>query len=352
MMNEGMLEAKYVVRRPGSWWRFGIAACIAIALSIGAAGCGSESGGSDTGQPQDDNSDTDLTWGKFDMAGFPSGLYTNPLGMSNQPKGTLLTLNLKPDKTFTREMVAGGSCPPGAYCIMPAGATGPKKDTGTYKFSYSGSKTYVRLMRNGTVLTKYEYKMPASNDLSLRAINTSTWTDLVRDPSKSVCLRDDDCMPGESCQGGRSCPKGAYCILPNVEATCKPIPCDPACQPWEECRQSNSQCPAGAYCILPPMPQDRCVPKTCTQDSDCGDGAFCEVTDNCPQGAYCVLPVVRGVCKPKPPSGGCPEGAYCILPAPGCPPDAYCILPPQAANHAVPQDSSVWRSMVEQQLIG
>jgi hypothetical protein len=349
--NASLITTLPVPTRPtGCWWRLAVAACIAVALTAGGVACGSSSD-PQVAQAQDDEQDIPAVDGKYDMSGFPSGQYTS--ANFTWSAGKLLSLNLRPDKTFVRESVGDKTTPPGGIhpivCMSPD-CMGPKKDMGTYKFSKTSKNLYVKLYTNGSLLVKYEYTMEGGNSsLKLRdaTANSTEWVLMVRAASQSECYRTDDCMPGETCQGANSagtCPKGAYCILPDMgnTGTCQAKMCTANCDPWETCvTLQGGGCPSGAYCILP-VTTDRCVPTTCAQNADCGAGAFCDTFDSCPKDAYCVLTTVaKGVCKPTPPSP--------------CPAGAYCILPHQASNASSgqlgPSDSvDDWRTVVEQQL--
>jgi hypothetical protein len=79
--------------------------------------------------------------------------------------------------------------------------------------------------------------------------------------SNALCHSDEDCDVGQRCKMDRfpsvgKCPEGAFCILPPTptKGVCE-NECDASmdCATGESCIRTN-KCPEGAFCIMPPTP--------------------------------------------------------------------------------------------------
>ncbi|MBX7195336.1 MAG: hypothetical protein K1X94_24990 [Sandaracinaceae bacterium] len=153
--------------------------------------------------------------------------------------------------------------------------------------------------------------------------------------------------PPTTCESDADCSADEICLLPACPAFCTDggdcgSLCGPGvCQPREmEVRcSSDAECGDGAFCEIigcavydcPPnadciAPPESCEgfcralpppppPSECTSDADCGDGAWCDVSECLPVGD---LTVCGGLCRPiePPPSAcdtdaDCGEGAHC-----------------------------------------
>jgi hypothetical protein len=148
-------------------------------LFLAAFGCG-------TTTPIDGTDQLDTPIGKADAASVPSGAYVDP----GADYGELATLTLNADHTFARsEIVAcagGGTCDPVA-------------DTGTFLFTHSSTKRYLRFYAaDGTALDRYAWKLSPSGALQLERDGGDHWFTMtegapVPPVEPAACQLDSDC---------------------------------------------------------------------------------------------------------------------------------------------------------------
>jgi hypothetical protein len=106
------------------------------------------------------------------------------------------------------------TCPPDAYCILPAmGTCRPRSGQGGASSTTATSATGGAPTAGGT---------------------------LGKGGSGSGdCCSNSDCAPGQTCTGAACCPAGAICILPSRPNTCEnPIQCS-----------TDIECPKGQNCV-------------------------------------------------------------------------------------------------------
>ncbi len=187
-------------------------------LFFTAAACG-------TTHTIDGNDQLDAPVGKEDAASVPSGAYSN----AQAYYGELASLSLDADHTFKRSEIV--ACAGGGTCD-------PIVDTGTYLFTHSSTKHYIRFYAaDGTSLDRYQWKLSASGALQLERDGSDHWFTLTQgascDAAGGTCvpLVPDACEFGSigdaseySCGGG----VGVECCLPlqpdnrcNVDSDCK-----------------------------------------------------------------------------------------------------------------------------------
>ena len=222
-------------------------------------------------EPVDTSDQLDAPAGKEDAASKPAGAYSN----TSPNAGELATLSLDADHTFTAtEQVE---------CI--AAPCNPVAEKGTYLFTHSTTKHYIRLYAvDGTPINRYEWKLSSRGQLQLRLDSEDSFFSMTRGGSceaaggTCVPLVPDACYIGSvgdateySCGGGI----GVMCCLPDPECT----PPDPG------------QCPIGmCYCgtqvgvdenccpiiACPQVEAPAACPATCAADADCATGEACQ----------------------------------------------------------------------------
>src|ERR1700733_9658284 len=164
--------------------------------------------------PTDSSDQLDDPSGKADGVTDPSGAYTN----ATPHFGELTTLSLQGDHTFNSSQIV--ACPGGGTCD-------PLVQQGTYLFTHSSTKHYIRLYAtDGTDLARYQWKLDGSKlELELDGDTSFFSMDAGGDCESSggscVALAPDTCDNGTvgdaneySCGSG----EGVACCLPSQTA--------------------------------------------------------------------------------------------------------------------------------------
>jgi hypothetical protein len=199
---------------------------VAGTLSLLVVGCGES-------DPALDSGEVDEAGGKADGLTLPAGTY-----QASTPKlGEIRELTLNDDHTFSRAIQV-------VDCVPQIGC-GPQ--TGTYKFTRSGSTHYVRFYDDGgDVVDRYEWKLSGSElqvRFNFQGQKTTRWTHLAAQASSD----------GQFCGGfaGIQCPTGQTCQLdgnyPDAGGHCVG---DLSGRPQICGGIAGLQCPAGQTCQL------------------------------------------------------------------------------------------------------
>ena len=160
--------------------------------------------------PVDTSDQLDAPVGKADAASRPSGTYTNP----TPHVGELNVLTLNDDFTYSRYQL--GACPGGGTCA-------PALQTGTYLFTHSTTRHYIRFYDDsGTFLDREEWTLASGGTLTL-STELDTY-DLVQqndcetNGGTCVALSPDTCPNGTT--GGYSCGGGlgVTCCMPQQQS--------------------------------------------------------------------------------------------------------------------------------------
>jgi hypothetical protein len=153
------------------------------------------------------------------VASACSGVVVDPHGTGGQTGtstgGTEAQCRSAADCAADEQCVFGTtSCPPGAYCILPA--------SGTCK---------PRTGQGGA---------PGIGGTSSRGGTTGSGGSVSKGGTSSIgCCSNADCAPGQTCSGASCCPVGAICILPSKPGVCQgPVPC-----------ATSADCPTGQACV-------------------------------------------------------------------------------------------------------
>jgi len=146
--------------------------------------------------------------GKADEASEPSGTFTNPAPHA----GELSSLTLGTDGTFSRSTLV--------ECAQVVVDCPPLADTGTYRFTHSGSTHFIHFYGDdGRSLDRLQWEL-VDNNLELSR-DGSDWFELDGMAPRKICggFRGAPCDDGEYCDYGAN-----SCGAADRAGVCKPIP--------------------------------------------------------------------------------------------------------------------------------
>ncbi len=279
---------------------------VAMLASVSVLACSS----SDPAEPETESAESDDLDGKADGVTKPVGTYEYNGGGAG-----LLRIVLMTDKSFHSETKK----------VHPISADG------TYKFTKSSTKKFIRLTTAGGV-TRYEYKLTTKGALELRADGTTEWRKMSK-AAEGWCKAANQCavqgLPTPKCPGKWECDAGSTWEEPKS--------CSYECGPSVGCEDvggscvalganPSATCPSGVvgdaddYSCGGAVGVMCCLPKlgTCAGIANiqcpAGQGCVDDPSDSCDPanaGADCSGVCVKGVpgdCR----LSGCDSGKNCV----------------------------------------